>query len=99
MRHAIWLIVVAAFCLAMGAAQNQQGSAAGRHTSKTQPVMKTAFPPADVGELKFQQNCSRCHTAPQELSTRISGTVVLHMRMRASLSDADAKTILKYLAP
>ncbi|HXE08837.1 MAG TPA: hypothetical protein VN612_13135 [Acidobacteriaceae bacterium] len=51
------------------------------------------------GEVKFQQNCSRCHNAPQELSPRISGTVVQHMRVRASLSEADARAILQYLAP
>jgi cytochrome c5 len=99
MRHAIWLMGVAAFCLAMGAAQSQQDSAAGRQTSKTQPVTTTAVLPANVGEVKFQQNCSRCHSAPQELSARITGTVVLHMRTRASLSKADAEAILKYLAP
>jgi cytochrome c2 len=53
----------------------------------------------DVGEQKFQQNCSRCHNAPQELPRRITGTVVLHMRARASLSAADARAILHYLAP
>ena len=51
------------------------------------------------GEQKFQQNCSRCHNAPQELSPRISGTVVMHMRVRASLSAKDAQAILHYLAP
>lgn len=56
-------------------------------------------PPSDDGEKKFQQNCSRCHNAPEELSRRISGTVVLHMRARASLSAADERAILHYLAP
>jgi hypothetical protein len=54
---------------------------------------------SDLGELKFQQNCSRCHNAPQGLSPRISGTVVMHMRARASLSAADERAILHYLAP
>jgi cytochrome c5 len=54
---------------------------------------------SEVGEQKFQQNCSRCHNAPQELSRRISGTVVLHMRARASLNAADERAILRYLAP
>jgi len=54
---------------------------------------------SEQGEQKFQQNCSRCHNAPQDLSRRISGTVVLHMRARASLSAADERAILHYLAP
>jgi cytochrome c5 len=51
------------------------------------------------GEQKFQQNCSRCHNAPEGLSSRISGTVVKHMRVRASLSEKDAREILRYLNP
>ena len=66
----------------------------------TQPAKKTAAASSpDPGEKKFQQNCSRCHNAPQELSPRIAGTVVMHMRVRASLSEADAQAILRYLAP
>jgi cytochrome c5 len=53
----------------------------------------------DVGERKFRENCSRCHNAPEELSTRITGTVVLHMRVRASLSAEDQRAIQHYLAP
>lgn len=55
--------------------------------------------PDNEGEKKFKQNCSRCHNAPEDLSTRISGTVLLHMRVRASLSAADERAILRYLAP
>lgn len=53
----------------------------------------------NVGERKFQENCSRCHTAPEQLSPHITGTIVMHMRVRASLSDQDAKDILRYLSP
>lgn len=53
----------------------------------------------NIGERKFQENCSRCHTAPEQLSPRITGTIVMHMRVRASLSDEDAKDILRYLSP
>ena len=51
------------------------------------------------GEQKFQQNCSRCHNAPESFSPRISGTIVKHMRVRASLSERDAREILRYLNP
>ena len=53
----------------------------------------------DVGERKFQANCSRCHSAPEQLSPSITGTVVRHMRVRANLSAQDEKDILKFLAP
>jgi mono/diheme cytochrome c family protein len=51
------------------------------------------------GERKFKQNCSRCHEAPQNLSPSVSGTVVRHMRVRASLSLQDERDILKFLNP
>jgi cytochrome c5 len=56
-------------------------------------------PPQNPGELAFQHNCSRCHYAPQELSPRITGTVLRHMRVRANLSAEDERLILNYLAP
>jgi cytochrome c5 len=78
-----------------------------KHTNAVKPAVQQANagaasstqPSDDDGEQKFEQNCSRCHNAPEELSRRISGTVVLHMRARASLSAADERAILHYLAP
>jgi cytochrome c5 len=94
------LIAIGTFgCCLLSAAQTPDASAtkAGARSEKTVAVS----PPqkSEVGEQKFQQNCSRCHNAPQELPRRISGTVVLHMRARASLSAADERAILRYLAP
>lgn len=51
------------------------------------------------GEKKFKQNCSRCHEAPVGFSPRISGTVLRHMRVRASLSKQDEEDILRFLNP
>jgi cytochrome c2 len=63
--------------------------AGAAHDSQTQ----------DEGERIFQQNCSRCHWAPDGFSTRISGTIVRHMRVRASLSEHDEKELLRFLNP
>jgi cytochrome c5 len=69
-------------------------------TSTNQSAKKnTGAAPASEGERKFKQNCSRCHEAPQSLSPRISGTVLRHMRVRASLSQQDERDILKFLNP
>jgi mono/diheme cytochrome c family protein len=54
---------------------------------------------ASEGAKKFEENCSRCHNAPEGFSPRISGTIVRHMRVRASLSKKDAEAILKFLNP
>jgi cytochrome c5 len=68
--------------------------------SQVEPVKSTKHPaPSSDGERVFQQNCSRCHDAPQSFSPRISGTVIRHMRVRASLSAQDEKALLKFLNP
>jgi mono/diheme cytochrome c family protein len=51
------------------------------------------------GQQVFAQNCSRCHNAPQGFSPRISGTIARHMRVRASLSEADYRALQKFLNP
>ena len=55
--------------------------------------------PQDEGDRIFQQNCSRCHWAPDGFSSRISGTIVRHMRVRASLSEHDEQELLRFLNP
>ena len=81
---------------ALNAQQPKQGS----RTSTKQTAQKDASATkAGDGEEKFKQNCSRCHEAPQELSTHISGTILRHMRVRASLSQQDERDILKFLNP
>jgi cytochrome c5 len=72
--------------------ENTEASAA-----QSKPAAPSAAPSA--GERVFKQNCSRCHDAPQSFSPRISGTVVRHMRVRASLSEQDEKAILRFLNP
>jgi hypothetical protein len=51
------------------------------------------------GQRVFEQNCSRCHTAPDGFSQRISGTIVRHMRVRASLSEKDEQALLRFFNP
>ena len=51
------------------------------------------------GQRVFEQNCARCHTPPEGFSPRISGTIALHMRVRASLSEQDYQELLRFLNP
>ena len=69
--------------------------AAAKPATKPDPTKQTV----DVGQRKFDANCGRCHSFPEQLRPSISGTVVRHMRVRANLSAEDEKDILKYLAP
>jgi hypothetical protein len=63
------------------------------------PSEKSATTVANPGERAFKANCARCHTPPEQLSPRITGTVLRHMRVRALLSPQDERDILKFLNP
>jgi cytochrome c5 len=73
-----------------------QGAA---HAGKTKAQAAQGQVHEDEGQRVFDQNCSRCHTAPDGFSSRISGTVVRHMRVRASLSQHDEQELLRFLNP
>jgi hypothetical protein len=75
----------------------QTSKPAAPASNATTKIESTKSP--DVGQRKFDANCGRCHSAPEQLSPSITGTVVRHMRVRASLSAQDEKDILKFLAP
>lgn len=51
------------------------------------------------GERLFAINCSRCHMPPTSLSPRTTGTILMHMRTRARLSQQDEQALLKFMAP
>ena len=93
----------AAFALVLGAlSAPAQQKPADRSLQKTPAKPAAAQPTAnamDPGERAFQANCTRCHYAPEQLSRRISGTVIMHMRVRASLSAQDQRDILHFFAP
>lgn len=75
--------------------------------SATPPRMRnqasTALPTITAetvrGQKIFQQNCARCHDAPQAFPPQISGTILRHMRVRASLSSGDEKALLHFMNP
>ena len=66
---------------------------------QVRPQKSHTVPAPDRGQQVFDQNCSRCHNPPEGFSPRISGTIALHMRVRANLSDEDYKALLHFLNP
>jgi cytochrome c5 len=70
-------------------------AATAKPAAKPDPTKQTV----DVGQRKFDANCGRCHSFPEQLRPSITGTVVRHMRVRANLSAEDEKDILRFLAP
>ncbi|HXP08431.1 MAG TPA: cytochrome c [Acidobacteriaceae bacterium] len=79
--------------------QSQTKPQSAAHTGKTKAQPTQGAVHEDEGQRIFDQNCSRCHTAPDGFSPRISGTVVRHMRVRASLSQHDEQELLRFLNP
>ncbi len=51
------------------------------------------------GERVFVNNCARCHRPPMTIPPQATGTVIMHMRVRARLSQQEEKDLLHYLAP
>jgi mono/diheme cytochrome c family protein len=49
------------------------------------------------GEKRFHANCGRCHAAPQKFPPRMMGTVLRHMRVRATITEEDRRLILFYM--
>jgi mono/diheme cytochrome c family protein len=81
------------------AVQNHNRPARAAH-----PVVRRGAPPQghtaeEEGERVFNQNCARCHNAPDGFSRRITGIIVQHMRVRANLSRHDEEVLLHYLNP
>lgn len=97
MKHVERILVgclVLGTAAAIGQMKNKQRPAQPDSASK---VVHTFNP--ERGEQVFNQNCSRCHNAPEGFSPSISGTIARHMRVRASLSEADYKALLRFLNP
>jgi len=98
-KHLLPCIVVVASISAWG----QQNDKPAAHSAKkpaaaTHGAAQTA-PVSDTGDRIFQQHCSRCHNAPEGFSPRISGTIVRHMRVRASLSQHEEEELLRFFNP
>jgi cytochrome c5 len=68
-------------------------------SGSAQPQKAATPTNSDRGQKVFEQNCSRCHNPPEGFSPRISGTIALHMRVRANLSAEDYKALLHFLNP
>src|SRR6202453_1857116 len=67
--------------------------------SKKPTVAQASPQHEDDGQRLFEQNCSRCHNAPEGFSPRITGTIVRHMRVRASLGKHDEEELLRFFNP
>lgn len=90
------LVLASLSALAVTAQQNSKSTVMSDKNSASQNETVDA---QKEGERIFKRHCSRCHTAPDGFSPRISGTVVRHMRVRASLSQHQEEALLRYFNP
>jgi cytochrome c5 len=105
-RYFLCVIALTAILVQLHAAPQSQSNTAGSTKDANTAAPKSATKDAknspsqaDDGEHVFQQQCSRCHNTPEGFSPRISGTIVRHMRVRASLSQSDEQKLLRFLNP
>jgi hypothetical protein len=97
-RRRRWLLAAAAAWVSV-LPLLAQASNEPQETHPQKPAKWLAPASPDRGQQVFEQNCSRCHNPPEGFSQRISGTIPLHMRVRANLSAADYKALLHFLNP
>lgn len=91
-------VMVGCFVLAATAAIGQVKKGPRQHPS-TPSAKQVHVAVPDRGQKVFDQNCSRCHNAPEGFPPSISGTIAMHMRVRANLSDSDYQALLRFLNP
>jgi cytochrome c5 len=95
MNMKIWIFAIATLTSTAVLSQTPATPAPPTTNSTKQPAKINAAQPD--GGKKFDANCGRCHTSPENLNPRITGTILRHMRVRANLSAQDAQDILRYL--
>ncbi len=49
-------------------------------------------------DLAYRANCSRCHVEPRKFSEGETATIMLHMRVRANLTEEETQAIVRYLS-
>jgi cytochrome c5 len=93
------LVMIILATAALYAQSVTSASVKDRPATEKQVITARSMQHLNPAEHAFQANCSRCHSAPEGFSPRITGTVVRHMRVRANLSADDERLILSYLNP
>lgn len=101
-RLGVWIGIVVLLGVPIARATGQQAKPAAEAPKQGQTHGK-GVPASSTTELDgqrvFEQNCSRCHWAPDGISPRITGTVLRHMRVRALLSEQEEGALLKFMNP
>jgi cytochrome c5 len=99
MLFAALLLVSVVFAAAPPKSSNSSSDPAvnSRNSATAERISEDADTIRAEGEKRFRANCSRCHAAPHKFPPRMMATIVRHMRVRATITDADMRYILSYM--
>ncbi|MBI2677967.1 MAG: hypothetical protein HYX28_04225 [Candidatus Koribacter versatilis] len=50
-----------------------------------------------TADAAYKSNCLRCHGEPRKYSERAMKTILRHMRVRANMTEEEARLVLEYL--
>jgi cytochrome c5 len=93
-------LVLSITALAMASSSSRAQTDTQAKSTASSRLSRSGHPVTpDRGQRVFQENCGRCHSAPEGLSPSASGAVARHMRVRANLSEADFKALLHFVNP
>src|SRR5262249_54632729 len=83
---------------ASASAARPESSATTATDSAPKPATtKTAVKKALTPDQMYKANCTRCHAEIPTMDARRTATVVKHMRVRANLTEQEARAIFEYL--
>lgn len=93
-----WTALAALFMLVL-ASTLFAASPSAKKAAESSPVVQVSDSDSMrvEGEKRFHSNCGRCHSAPQKFPPRMMGTIVRHMRVRATITEEDRRLILFYM--
>jgi len=101
-RNVIFSLFALVLLLTLAAAARTGAAGKDKEKDKDTPAARSGVSQDDTsrlqGEQRFHANCARCHAAPPKFAPRMAGTIVRHMRVRANLTEEDARLILRYLS-
>lgn len=95
------ILVLLSFSTLFAVAAAKDGGTASSSLPPAKEMVRTIAQEKEMarveGEQRYRNNCGRCHQAPHKFAPRMMGTIIRHMRVRATLTDDDMKLILAYM--
>ena len=88
------ILILTSFGLALLAAQTEQKS---KPQSTAKPKAESKVREGFSADEVYKSNCTRCHSELPKVSERRTKTILRHMRVRANLTQAEAKAVLEYM--